>query len=125
MMSYLETQRALTLKYIEYDPTTIALIPYVDTPSATGGFIRTEGEPRSPQTFKRIAQGGNPRPTVTIAGVERIVDYVLLGVWDCEIEIGDHWTDDKGTIYEIILIQAGHGYEKKAFVERRFPKDAS
>jgi hypothetical protein len=122
MMSYLEAQRALTIKYIEYDPTEIVLIPYVDTPSATGGFTRTEGVPKAPQTFKRIAQS-SARPIVTVAGVERIVDYVLLGAWDSNMEVGDHWTDPQdGAFYEVIAIEAGHGYERKGFVARKLTK---
>jgi hypothetical protein len=121
-MTYLDTQRALTLKYIDHDPTTIELVPYVDTPSETGGFVRTEGVPRAPQVFKMISQAQfSTRPLVTVAGVERIIDYVLLGGWESTMEVGDHWTSD-GAFFEIIALEAGHGYEKKGFVVRKLPK---
>lgn len=123
-MSYLDTQKALTTQYIQYDPTEIVLIPYVDTPSSTGGFTRAEGTPKDPQTFKLIAQASfSTRPIVTIAGVERIIDYVLLGHWESDMEVGDHWTDPvDGALYEVIAIEAGHGYERKGFVTRKLQK---
>lgn len=121
-MSYLATQRALTRKYIEYDPTEIALIPYVETPTATGGYTRSAGAAKPSQTFKKIAQAlFTSRPIVTVAGVERVIDYVLLGEWDSDMEVGDHWVEGPET-YEILSIVAGHGYEKKAFAARKLPR---
>lgn len=124
-MHDLEEQRRLTKVYIEYDPTMIALIPTVKTRTISAGFTESDGTPRAPQTFKRIAVGAfTAAPRVTIAGVERIVDYVLMGAYDSIVEPGDYWIDGNGDRYNVIAIEAGHGYEKKAFVERKkYPPD--
>lgn len=113
----IEVQRALTLKYIAYDPTTIALIPVVRSGNDEGGQSIVDGPPREPQTFKLIALTANQRMTLTVSGKERIIDYHLMGAYDSEMEVGDHWSDSDGNRYEVISIQAGHGYERKGFVE--------
>lgn len=116
----IEEQRRLTKVYIDYDPTVITLIPTIKTATPTGGYTESDGPPRIPQTFKKIAVAAfSAAPRITIAGVERIIDYVLLGEYDSIMEPGDHWFDSNGDRYTVIAIEAGHGYERKGFAERK------
>lgn len=123
-MTTVEQRRALlrrgTVNYISYDPTTIELIPTVKTRTDSGSTVEEDGTPREPQDFKLISieftpQGTNP--TVTVDGVERVIGFYLLGAWDADIEVGDHWTGDDGRRYEVIALMDGHGYESKGAVE--------
>lgn len=116
-MAFIDVLREQTLKYIAYDPITIALIPVVRADTDEGGQSIVDGPPRTPQIFKLIALTSNQRLELTVSGKERIIDYHLLGAHDSLMEVGDHWSDSDGNRYEVIAIQAGHGYERKGFVE--------
>lgn len=115
--------RLTTALFIDMDPTEVVLIPRVETPTATGGKSYTDGTPRTSQTFKLIPLTYDQRPTVTLAGVERIIDYHLLGLYDAEMAVGDFWMVDD-TKYEIIAMSDGHGYETKGLVFRHLPRAA-
>lgn len=113
-------QRALTQRYIDYDPTTIILIPTVKTHTDSGSDVWTDGPPRMAQTFKLItieATAHGHEPVSTQDGVERIINAVLLGAWDSVMEVGDHWRGADGRRYTIIALEDGHGYAKKGLVE--------
>lgn len=120
-MTELETQRRLTRDYIASDPTTVTLIPSIVTVLTNGGKDFSDGPPRLPQKFKLIPMTFNQRPTLTVDGVDRIIDYTLLGEWDSSMELWDHWEDSEGGTNTIIAFTDGHGYERKALVERRLP----
>lgn len=113
----IDAQRAATAMMIADDPSTIALIPRVESTSRTGGQFWDDGSARPAQTFKLIAMTYSQKPVVTVNGKERVVDYTLLGAWDCQMEIGDHWTGDDGRRYEIVAFAPGFGYERKGLVE--------
>lgn len=119
-MSTVETQRRMTKAFIDEDPTTIVLIPTVRQLQPSGGERQTDGEPRTPQTFKVIPMTFDQRPTVTVDGVDRIISYTLLGEYNCTMELWDHWTDGEDE-FVIVAFAAGFGYEKKGLVERRLP----
>lgn len=114
----MRVQRAQTLKFINSDPSLIALIPVLKTKNASGGFTRTDQPPRAVQTFKLIPQTETNRPTVTVDGVERAADYVLLGLWDAVVAYDDHWTDGDGFSYAVLSVSRNE-YESKALVVRR------
>lgn len=119
MTSPLDIQRDMTKAYIAMDPTTIILTPVVKTHTDSGSVVIEDGPPRQPQTFKLIllqGSGGSER-VLTVDGVERTISGFLLGAYDCVMEAGDHWTGDDGRRYEVIALQATHGYETKGAIE--------
>lgn len=123
-MSELEQQRRITLGFINRDPTVIVLTPYTETVTAGGGRELVAGTPRAEQTFKVIPMTFDQRPTVTAGGVERIIDYTLLGAWDAEGAVWDRFTlDDPNEYYLVVAIADGHRYEKKFLCERHLFKD--
>lgn len=113
-----------TKVFIDMDPTDLALIPTIDQLQPNGTTKRVDGPPRPTQRLKLIPMTFDQRPTITIAGVERVIDYHLLGNWDAVIRVGDHWSDPDGTKYEVIAMSDGHDYEVKVLVERHLPKTA-
>lgn len=121
---YLTTQRALTLWFIQDDPTTLQLVPVSRVTTPSGGFTEVDGEPRAPQTVKMILLAYDQRPTLTVAGVERIIDYHMLGRWDMEAAVGDYWIDEEGTRWDIVGFSEGWDYETKAFASRHVPRPA-
>lgn len=120
MTAVLDAQRRQTKAYIENDPTIIELIPTVTTVLANGGKSRDDGITRRPQQFKMIVAAYDQRPVITVDGVERIISYTLLGEWDCEMEVWDHWVTD-GCTYTVVALGEGYGYSKKGLVERHLP----
>lgn len=119
-MNEKDAQRAVTDAFIKADPTTIVLTPRVRgvLPDGTQGWV--PGSPRVPQTFKLSLLAYDQRPIATVAGVERRVDYHLIGRHDSLIGVGDTWQDD-GTTYEVIAFTEGFDYERKALVYRHVP----
>lgn len=115
----LETQRRLTADFIAADPTELTLIPSTRVRQPSGSWKAVEGPPRDPQLFKVITQADRNPPTLTVDGVERRADYVIVGPWDAELAPGDTWTDAEGRRYEVIELSDGYGYMTKAFVIAR------
>lgn len=108
--------RATTAAYIDSDPTTIALIPLVATQTDRGTVTTGPGEPREPQTFKVITVSSEQQgPTVTVNGVQRIIDHVLMGTHTATVSVGDHWVAD-GKHFEVAMLGEGYGYMTKALV---------
>lgn len=123
-MSQLDVQRQVTAAFIADDPTTAQLIPVTRTPQPNGGYQDVDGTPRAPQTFKMSLLAYDQRPTITIAGVERVADYHLIGPHDMAIAVGDYWVDSAGTKFEVIGLTEGWDYMTKAFVLRHVPRNA-
>lgn len=122
---YLTTQRRLTQLLINDDPTTAQFIPVVREDTTSGGFQEVDQTARLPQTFKLSLLAYDQRPTLTVAGVERVIDYHLIGLHDMQIEIGDYWQDEAGTRYEVAGFSEGWDYMTKAFIFRRIPREAN
>jgi hypothetical protein len=121
---YIQIQRGLTTSFINMDPTTASLVPRTRTKTAAGGFTETDGTARDAQTFKMVLLAYDQRPTVTLAGVERVIDYHLVGPHDMAIAVGDYWTDAEGTRYDVVGFSEGWGFETKAFISRHVPREA-
>lgn len=118
----LTAQRKVTAAFIADDPTVVVLVPRVRATTASGGFTDTPGTPRDPQIVKLSELNFGTPPLVTIAGVERVVDYHLIGPWDMEIAVDDYWTDEAGTRYEVVGFTEGWSYMIKALVSRHIPR---
>lgn len=119
----LNALRKATSISISVDPSVIELIPTVKTKSQ-GGIVKTEdGTPRAAQVFTVEAVGatlqgisGTSGGGVQTQGAQgHSWSYNLRGRYDCEMEIGDHWTD-AGTTYRVEAIQPENGYERVGVV---------
>lgn len=109
-------QRRMTAEFVDADPTELVLLPHTRVRQPSGSWTSEAGLPRDPQPFKVITQTDRNPPMVTVAGVERRADYVIVGNWDALVAPGDEWTDGEGRRYEVIELSDGYGYMVKAFV---------
>lgn len=125
MTTTLTAQRRQTKALIDDDPTSVVLIPRVKSTTLAGAPSYVDGLPRAIQRFKLSLLAFDQRPTVTVNGVERRVDYHLIGEHNAVVEVGDHWTDSDGTHYEVIGFTEGWDYQIKAQVIRHVPREAN
>jgi hypothetical protein len=119
--SEVATQRRLTTAFINRLPTTVILTPRARQKSPTGGVKWVEGEARDAQTMTLIELGtaaGNPEPVKTVDGIERTVQFELLGEWDAELARYDTFTH-QGKDWEVIDLFYDNGYERRALVSAR------
>ena len=118
-------QTRITQAFINNDPTEIELFPQEEQITPNGGRTRVVGAARALQTFKLIPMTFDQRPTVTAGGVERIIDYHLLGMPDAVVLVDDvFFLDDFPDDYFLVVaVSDGHQYEKKVLVERHLMKD--
>lgn len=124
MGTMIEAQRRVTKAFIDQDPITLSLTPQTETVTAGGGRQFELGTPRDPQTFKLIPMTYDQRPPVTAGGVERIIDYTLLGEWDCIGEVWDLVELGPNEYLMVVAITDGHQYERKFLCERHLFQDA-
>jgi len=72
--------------------------------------------PRPPQSMRLIPTTGNrSAERTTLEGRLVQPDYVLLGVWDCDMARWDEF-DDQGKRYQILFVQEKRSYETKGEV---------
>lgn len=119
----LKVNRRNTVAFIEERPTTIVLKPQRKVRSATGGYTYAFDPPRAPQTFRIIEKGvGLSGPSApiqrTLDGIERTLEFMLLGDYSADIARYDVWTDDEERSWEITELYADNGYEVRAIVVR-------
>lgn len=114
--------RSSTAAFIADDPTIAQLIPVTRVDQSNGGFQEVAGAPRAAQTFKLSLLSYDQRPTITIAGVERIADYHIIGPHDMAIAVGDYWIDADGTRYDVLGFSEGWDHMTKAFISRHIPR---
>lgn len=115
----LTVQRRLTKIFIACDPTDLALTPRTRVRTPTGGWSYVDGPARPTQRFKLIRMSANQKPTTTVDGQVRIIDFTLLGLWDAQVGLYDYWRDDASHVYEVVEIVPEIGYQTKALIERR------
>lgn len=113
----LRVQRKNTSWYIAYDPIQVTLIPRTKTRTPSGGTAFADGIARLPQIMRLIPTTSDQKPTVTLDGKERLIDFTLMGQWDAEMEPYDYWRDGEGQRYEVVeIVSAGKAYERKGLV---------
>jgi hypothetical protein len=112
----LKVLRRQTKWFIRTDPTTITLIPVRKVKNASAGFTRIDQAPRPPQVFKLITLNENAKPTIVDDGVERLVDFQLLGEWSAQMDVGDYWRDEENQKYEIVELVPTNLYETRGMV---------
>lgn len=98
-----------TQAFIAADPTEIVLTPHQE--QIVGGTKKLVPQPaRNSQTFKIIWAGDTGIVRRTPNGV-RSFDFIIVGLHDAEVAIGDHFEDDK---FVIDYVFPPNGYEVKA-----------
>jgi len=117
-MNEIEVQKQLTKWFIDSDPSMITLIPRVKSRANSGGSVFTDQPPRPAQKFKLITMTDSTRPTVTSDGVERLIDFTLLGEVGMVVAVHDYWRDPDGTRYEVVELVPSNLYEVKALVTK-------
>lgn len=106
--------RELTTLFISMDPSVLTLTPVERSKQPAGGIIYVDGAARAPQTFKMIFQGGEGMIDAD-GGKETKYQFVLLGEWDAEVEIGDFWVEGLQK-YVVVGKNPHNGYETKVGV---------
>jgi len=112
-------QRKLTKAFINANPLRLALIPTILTRTENGARIPSDGPARPEQTFRLIGLTSQRVPITTTDGKERVHDMILVGEYDAEIAVGDHWIDEaSGARLEVIMIEpkAPLDYIMRAFI---------
>lgn len=114
-------QRKLTHEFIMTMPVTITLRPRNKVKTPAGGFTWQETVPRAAQVMRLCEPstmgGGMPRPIVTTDGIQREIEFMLLGEWDASIGVNDVFTHD-GHDWEIVQVAQSNGWEQRALVTR-------
>lgn len=115
----LRINRVNTLAFIAADPLSLTLQVRSAVRTPSGAYSRERQSERPAQQFKLIMQSpaGGSIEQRTEDGTERQVDYILLGAWDAEIEVGDYWDDGFGQRWEVRAIVPRNGYETRAVIE--------
>lgn len=117
----LVTNRRLTKAFIDHAPVTLTLTPRVKLKQPAGGWRWSNQAPRAPQVMSILEQGtvgGQPRPTVTLDGVERVVEFQLLAEYGAAIARGDIFVH-QGKDWEVVDLFHDNGYEIRALVSAR------
>lgn len=118
-MSELDIQRRLTRAFINTQPVMITLTPRTRTKTSTGGVLMTDGVPRGPQKLRLVEPGdsGGRLPIRAADGLEREVEYILLGEHTAEIGKYDIFTY-AGSRWEVAALMHDNGWEKRGLVVR-------
>ena len=117
----LRFQRSNTVAFIEANVTILALIPRTRMKDGSGTRM-VNGTARPSQRLRLIDQSAERTPIPglvrTSDGVERPIDFMLLGRHDADIQLWDYWVDATGT-YEVAQVFPWNQYEVRAAVVRR------
>lgn len=110
--------RRATTAFIHVDPEEISFIPRVKDRQPAGGFAWRKLAARPPQTVTFVEPPSNPVPTITLDGVERRVEMMIVAEWDAAIARYDVFTH-AGRDWEVVEIFYSNGYETRALVSGR------
>lgn len=110
-------QRVNTAAFINANPIAIALVPNTRTKTASGGWADTPQTPRKLQILRLIPQSVSAgAPERATDGVARKWPYVLLGLWNAEMAVGDTFDFD-GVTLQVKYMWPENGYERRAGVD--------
>jgi hypothetical protein len=113
----IDIQRRLTLAFIDTRPAMITLVPRARIKQPAGGFTFQSLSPRSPQKMRLIEPVGLPILLTGSDGIQRELEMILLGRWDCDLEKYDIF-DYGGRAYEVAQLYFPNGWEQRAEVIR-------
>jgi hypothetical protein len=112
----IDIQRRITMAFIDSRPIMITLVPRVRAKQPTGGFAFQELAPRPPQKMRLIeSSGGLPVFITGSDGIQRELEMILLGRWDCDLEKYDVFSYS-GQSYEVAQLYFFNGWEQRAEV---------
>lgn len=115
--SELRAQIRTTESFISANPSELTLIPQVRTKTPTGAWVTSPGTPRAAQTIRIIdlsgSQSANTPLQKTADGVERAVNFMLLGMPDAIIGLHDMWIEGSHR-WEVTQLLPDNGYERRA-----------
>jgi hypothetical protein len=117
----LRINRANTTAFIEVKPSSIALIPQTRRRTSAGGWVYEDQPAREPQTFRIIELGMHQTPPILTLtdGKQRAVDFWLLGEWDANMAVDDHWLAEDGREWLVGDIVRSNQYETRGLVVER------
>ena len=110
-----------TAAFINADPTRVVLTPVKRERTPAGGYRLIDQPVRPPQIFKLIPQSGYAgAPLITTRdGVQRRVDWVVLGLPDAQMAIGDHWQTPDLREWVIEDVVESNRYETRGLAVER------
>lgn len=113
MRSIIDTQRELTEWFIDNGPPSlITLVPQTKVQQPGKGVKTVPGTPRPEQKFKKIWPGGDGLQTGGQDGTHHRFDMIIVGLYDCQAEIGDIFTEGNQK-YIIHSEFPNNNYERK------------
>lgn len=112
MPSQLGIQRRITRSFINSDPTVIAFRPSVETKVPGKGIVKTLGPARSDASYKVIYDGSDGYRSGEDGSYHKY-DVIIVGLYDCEAQIGDVWKAENGQKYIIHSEYPQNNYERK------------
>lgn len=110
--------RRMTTAFIAVKPDILILTPRTRVKKPAGGWTWEEEAPREPQTMTMIEHSGPPQMITTQDGVERKVEFELLGEWDAGMAVGDVFSY-KGRDWEVAELWVHNDYETRGRVVGR------
>jgi hypothetical protein len=112
-------QRVNTAAFINANPIVLALTPNTRTKTASGGWVDSPQAPRALQTFRLIPQSvSSGAPDRATDGVSRRWPYVLLGMWNAVVQVGDTFEYGELTL-QVKHLWPENRYEVRAGVDVR------
>ena len=113
----IDVQRRLTRAFIDTMPVMITLRPRVRAKQPAGGFAFQELSARDVQKMRLVEPSGLPILLTGSDGVQRELEMILIGTWDCELEKYDVF-DFGGRSYEVAQLYFPNNWESRAEVIR-------
>lgn len=113
----MRVQQKLTQAFIGTQPVSITLTPRAKIKSATGGTQWTDMAKRLSQTMRLIEPPSPAAPRRSADGIERVVEFMLLGAHNSQIGVYDVF-DHLGDNWEVVFLYHFNGWERRAEVAR-------
>lgn len=113
-----EVMRKQTTAFIAVYPQSLILMRSDMVADGSGG-VKATLTPLDPQTFRQITQPTNTQVfRRTIDGEEVQPDFVILGEYNADVQIGDWYMKD-GAKHEVVYVKDDRRYETWAEVKYR------
>lgn len=113
----LSVQKRITTAFIRTQPVEIVLTPREKRKQPSGGTKWEDMPAREVQTLRLVEPPSPDRPTRTADGIERVVEFLLLGEFDASIGVYDVF-DHAGGRWEVVFLYHFNGWERRAEVAR-------
>jgi hypothetical protein len=114
----LALQRRLTRRFIEADSLTVVLMRSVPVSDGEGGTVRGVPTALPAQVMRLIPLQDGADEQLTADGLQVSPSYMLMGVWDADMDRWDQFTVD-GKRYEVVSVNQNLQYETKGEVAYR------